>query len=268
MGRNDLCFCGSGKKQKRCHPDIKETSVAAKVIKLYDRIDRELNDNLYGKLDVKCKKGCNKCCEDYFAISEVEFSIIMYYLYNNVKTETMEKLIQKGIAVADKFKANNPEFFAQLEQITTGMSKYDNLRMDCENMPEKQEACIFLDEEGGCGIYSVRPIICRTHGVCYFSSNDTEYEICDIIPSWQANKINMLNIEKYRDEIFSVNLYQKEGAKTPAIQRRKYPIFYFMKMYFADGNSVLEYFKSPTIQYILHETEDMLYDMLCRMYQL
>lgn len=22
MGRNDLCFCGSGKKQKKCHPTL------------------------------------------------------------------------------------------------------------------------------------------------------------------------------------------------------------------------------------------------------
>ena len=34
MGRNDLCFCGSGKKQKKCHPNINEDSVAAKIIKL------------------------------------------------------------------------------------------------------------------------------------------------------------------------------------------------------------------------------------------
>lgn len=38
MGRNDLCFCGSGKKQKKCHPNINEDSVAAKIIKLYTQL--------------------------------------------------------------------------------------------------------------------------------------------------------------------------------------------------------------------------------------
>ena len=42
MGRNDLCFCGSGKKQKKCHPNINEDSVAAKIIKLYTQLSKEL----------------------------------------------------------------------------------------------------------------------------------------------------------------------------------------------------------------------------------
>ena len=41
MGRNDLCFCGSGKKQKKCHPNINEDSVAAKIIKLYTQLSKE-----------------------------------------------------------------------------------------------------------------------------------------------------------------------------------------------------------------------------------
>ena len=49
MGRNDLCFCGSGKKQKKCHPNINEDSVAAKIIKLYTQLSKELEENVYGK---------------------------------------------------------------------------------------------------------------------------------------------------------------------------------------------------------------------------
>ncbi|MDR4187636.1 MULTISPECIES: SEC-C metal-binding domain-containing protein [Bacillus] len=26
MGRNELCFCGSGKKQKKCHDDVDPNS--------------------------------------------------------------------------------------------------------------------------------------------------------------------------------------------------------------------------------------------------
>jgi len=35
MNRNDVCFCGSGKKVKHCHRDINEKSLLAKMLALY-----------------------------------------------------------------------------------------------------------------------------------------------------------------------------------------------------------------------------------------
>ena len=167
MGRNDLCFCGSGKKQKKCHPNINEDSVAAKIIKLYTQLSKELEENVYGKKNIKCEKGCNACCKDYFAISEVEFAIIMDYLYNNCGIEKTNIIIKKAIALSEKFEKNNPEYYKQLEENIAGKNINYMVRINLENMPERQEECVFLDEDGGCGIYNVRPIICRTHGICY-----------------------------------------------------------------------------------------------------
>ena len=56
MGRNDLCFCGSGKKQKKCHPNINEDSVAAKIIKLYTQLSKELEENVMEKRILNAKK--------------------------------------------------------------------------------------------------------------------------------------------------------------------------------------------------------------------
>ena len=42
MGRNDLCFCGSGMKKKKCHVNIDENSIAAEIIKFYKELDDEL----------------------------------------------------------------------------------------------------------------------------------------------------------------------------------------------------------------------------------
>ena len=120
MGRNDLCFCGSGKKQKKCHPNINEDSVAAKTIKLYTQLSKELEENIYGKKNIKCEKGCNACCKDYFAISEVEFAIIMDYLYNNCGIEKTNIIIKKAIALSEKFEKNNPEYYKQLEENIAG----------------------------------------------------------------------------------------------------------------------------------------------------
>ena len=120
---------------------------------------------------------------------------------------------------------------------------------------------LFLDEDGGCGIYNVRPIICRTHGICYYS-DDAEHKICDKIPSYMNNKDNMLDIDEYKMEIASVGNYRKNG-KGVALFRRKYPIFYFMKIYFENGRTVTDYFKHPVIHNILHGKEEMLYDCIC-----
>ena len=49
MGRNDLCFCGSGKKQKKCHPNINEDSVAAKNYKTIYTIIKRIEENVFGK---------------------------------------------------------------------------------------------------------------------------------------------------------------------------------------------------------------------------
>ena len=194
MGRNDLCFCGSGKKQKKCHPNINEDSVAAKIIKLYTQLSKELEENVYGKKNIKCQKGCNACCKDYFAINEVEFAVIMDYLYNNCGIEKTNIIIKKAIALSEKFEKNNPEYYKQLEENIAGKNINYMVRINLENMPEQQEECVFLDEDGACGIYNVRPIICRTHGICYYS-DDAEHKICDKIPSYMNNKDNMLDIE-------------------------------------------------------------------------
>lgn len=261
MGRNDLCFCGSGKKQKKCHPNINEDSVAAKTIKLYARLSKQLDENIYGKKNVKCEKGCNACCKDYFAISEVEFAIIMDYLFNNCGVEKTNMIIEKAIALTEKFRKNNPEYYKQLEENISGKAMNYMVRINLENMPEKQEECVFLDEGGGCCIYDARPIICRTHGVCYYS-RDSEHKICDKIPDNINNKDNMLNIDDYRMEIANVGNYRKKG-NGKVLCRRKYPIFYFMKMYFGNGRTVADYFKHPVIHNILHGNEELLYDCIC-----
>lgn len=261
MGRNDLCFCGSDKKQKKCHPNINENSVAAKTIKLYGDIGKDLETYIYGKVDVKCVKGCNKCCQDYFAISEIEFAIIMDYLYNKLGSEKTNEIIQKGILIADEFEKNNPEYYEKLNECITGKSLLEWARLDFSNMPEKQEKCVFLDDNGGCSIYEVRPLICRTHGLCYYSG-DVEHKICDKIPSFWDSKENMIPIDKYQESILLLKHYQKEG-KENVIYRRQYPIVYFMKLYFGDGRTLSEYFKFPVVYNILHGTEEQLYDCIC-----
>ncbi len=138
--RNSLCFCGSGKKKKKCHPDIHEKSLFATLLKYYKEIDDEqaLIDNSM------CKKGCSKCCEASFSISQAEFFMILNALEITKDTQLFKRK-------ADEFIANQ------------GF--------------EIGNRCIFVDDAtGACRIYEVRPLICRQYG--YINTNDC---VCDYI---------------------------------------------------------------------------------------
>ena len=51
MGRNDLCFCGSEKKQKKCHPNINEDSEVIKYKITKDKEGIELKE--FGNTHIK-----------------------------------------------------------------------------------------------------------------------------------------------------------------------------------------------------------------------
>lgn len=268
MGRNDLCFCGSGKKKKKCHANINENSIAAEIIKFYKEFDNELQRNVFEKLNVKCKKGCCECCGDFFPISEVEFAIIMDYLMQEKGKDTVQMIIKKGLEQNEFFKREYPDYYQQLEEDLNGRGVDEALRLTIQNMPTKQgEQCVFLNDDASCSIYEVRPIICRTYGLCYRSSMQDDYNICSKIPCLKDAKKNMLCIDKYNDIINSAYLYKdKNGNST--IMRRQYPIFYFIRMYFNDEKSVYEYFKHPTIYGILQSKKENFYSYLRSLYHL
>ena len=69
MGNNNLCFCGSGIKKKKCHPDIHEKSLFATLLHYY----KELDDESKTVQNPLCKKGCNECCESTFSVHNQNF---------------------------------------------------------------------------------------------------------------------------------------------------------------------------------------------------
>lgn len=139
MSNNDLCFCGSGKKKKKCHPDIHENSLFATLLNYYHLLEEEskaVNNPL-------CKKGCNKCCEGTFSISQSEFFMILHSL-----------------------KITN--------EIQTYRVKAEEILKEKYELPER---CIFVDDyTGACRIYEVRPLICRLYGVV-----NIDGYVCDLI---------------------------------------------------------------------------------------
>lgn len=236
-----MCFCGSGLKYKKCHYNIQEDSIAAEIIKLYNKIDMKIENDIKDReLTRICKEGCNECCSDYFSITEGEFAIIIDYLIKKKGKEYVNEIIAKGLELAKNFAKLYPKYYEQLERNTTGYSAEENLRVTLENLPEKQGfKCIFLDYNGSCSVYSVRPFICRLHGVSY-EDFEPDHRICTKIPSSKANMHNMTNISEFMNEVHGFE-YLKSNKYNCVISRRKYPIFYFIKIYFENGQDLEKY---------------------------
>lgn len=139
MSSNDLCFCGSGRKRKKCHPDVNENSVVANLLSVYNQIDKEISQVSYSI----CKKGCSDCCRDYFKISAVEFFAILRYLNINYSKEQLRTVISECSRLSEETDFAKDDYF---------------------NIPNLAP-CVFLDDTTDeCKIYEVRPILCRTYG--------------------------------------------------------------------------------------------------------
>lgn len=127
MAANSPCFCGSGKKQKHCHPDIHPNSLAAQLLRVFHKLDTEIS-----RIDsTMCHSGCSDCCTNDFEISLAEFMMIFRTINLEVKKEQIESLIE--VAEQGKFHLG--------------------------------EQCVLLNpDNNSCSVYKVRPIICRKYG--------------------------------------------------------------------------------------------------------
>ena len=107
--RNDLCFCGSGKKYKNCHSDINPNSLVAHQYRIMHLLDEEIKNCPY----TICQKGCSDCCTDDFEVSVTEFFTILNYLQihcNNQQIENICKLSKVKIS-----SSNGKVIFAGLD---------------------------------------------------------------------------------------------------------------------------------------------------------
>lgn len=98
---------------------------------LFNEIWKNLNHETIS--GISCKKGCSFCCHINVDIHEVEAKVIFNYLGENGRFKKI-----------DWNKLENQK----------GLGTYERPKI-------KDSACIFLESNGTCGIYDVRPISCR-----------------------------------------------------------------------------------------------------------
>ncbi len=76
---------------------------------------------------MQCRAGCSACCRARLSITKVE-----------------EELVRRGLA---------------------GLTKSRRAELVARTKQAGREMCPALDDDGRCGIYSFRPLICRSYGV-------------------------------------------------------------------------------------------------------
>lgn len=232
--KNDLCPCGSNKKFSECCSSLNhqytsfgknyeghqiifdKTNQKEIQEKLEDIIPniteegisvtrgKEQLKNIYSIMDEgleeyhkqsSCKKGCNICCCDYLDCSAVEAELIREYIINKFKKDKInvfEEYIKTNIDNSPKSEIiNNCKSEAEISKIVN--SYFD-----------KKIKCIFLDINGECSIYPVRPISCRKHLVISNPQNCNKNNNCKMMKPYFMRSIllytDMLsrNITRYR----------------------------------------------------------------------
>lgn len=69
MENNNLCFCGSGMKKKKCHPDIHEKSLFATLLHYY----KELDDESKTVQNPLCKRAVTNVAKVHFRFHNQNF---------------------------------------------------------------------------------------------------------------------------------------------------------------------------------------------------
>lgn len=224
---NDLCVCGSEKKQKKCHSYLNERSAIADVWRRYVILSTKIEEQRKSKnVDFICEKGCHDCCNEYFYVSQLEYFLIKNHMLNFCPDQFRQALSNARLQLQllkkrypDEYKRLNCNDIVSLEEV-----------FDDKKHLKQFELCPFINSESGtCNAYDARPIICRLYGTSF------SYGYCNKIAKkvigWfglhkKAMFKKMVNIpyDDFLRESIDVFPLQKGNLLIP----RAYPIFYWL----------------------------------------
>jgi len=232
MGRNDLCFCMSGKKKKNCHPDINEESEAAAKIIIYNQLENNFKEHIQIASGLSlCGPGCTDCCYDYFTVQSIEFDLIINELakWDEEKLNNLIKRVDKYWSI---LKDEYPAATQLLLKATANDVEEINSSIDKTSFP-----CVFLDETTHlCQIYDFRPFKCRIFGTTYYCPQpNSAYGIACI------KYENVLTDDNFDAILCDVTVLLDENTTFSIIQDRKrnvavlnceYPLIYYLYQHF------------------------------------
>jgi Fe-S-cluster containining protein len=119
-----------------------------RLLPLYRDVDRVVEAAAKAE-DASCRRGCAHCCYNLAGVSLLEALPIAEYLLTS-----------------DAWKPRLPELLVELARQDRiiedlgGVNSHNAMRYQELNIP-----CVFLKKNRDCGIYNLRPMVCRTYVV-------------------------------------------------------------------------------------------------------
>ncbi len=146
-----------------------------------------------------CKAGCSSCCEKgEYPFTELEFAYLMI-----------------GVQTLDKFTQH------KIEQNMIRIRKEFN-----ENTDKKfLHACPFLVDKK-CSLYNFRGIICRAHGLAFFSQNKNI-----LVPACVDEGLNYSNVYDFETGKISSEKYKQTGIEQE-------PLAHNVGVYYLTNNEI------------------------------
>ena len=140
--------------------------VSEALAALFESLDKTAQDALqkFGHV-VSCKKGCNHCCKLLCTCSFAESVLIAETLLKGDAWEVWLPKLREAALKTDFEGVDDGTYFS------------------------KKHSCVFLNDEGACSIYSIRPAACRFHLVVSPPEN------CDPDHRGTANLIDFRKLE-------------------------------------------------------------------------
>ena len=128
-----------------------------------------------------CKEGCSSCCEKgEYPFTEIEFAYLM------IGVQTLPK-----------------EIFLEIEN---NMKKIKEAKTNCKDK-KFLYACPFLINKK-CSLYEYRGIICRSHGVAFFSQDKKI-----LVPACVDEGLNYSNVYDFEKQMISSEKYKQTGIE-------------------------------------------------------
>lgn len=144
--------------------NINEESVVGKTIKLYQKIDNDIDI----KHTRRCPPKCNVCCADYFYISFAELLTIYFWVQEHKKQHRLvkESYIPISINMFQQIEQLAPKEYQYLTHINMRLKEHFTFQSKSPSYEIFTIPCCFQNDNGKCSIYTVRPMTCRIFGYC------------------------------------------------------------------------------------------------------
>jgi Fe-S-cluster containining protein len=231
-----ICFCGSGKAHTLCHGDINPNSPVARLYLVQRQLDAAIEkQRRENNLPVKCRAGCAQCCARCFNVSEPEAAQILEALSRRLAPADISRLIRKA---NDQWALLASEYPA-LAQAISGPILLEALGKAHETV--LPFPCLFLDEEGRCTIYEVRPLICRIYGAGRVSWMGNSRP-CTHLPPLHTARDRYADLSGFEETFGRYAFLEYDGQY---IMRRPVPLFYYFHLLFKDPERPAELLQTP-----------------------